>query len=257
MSVVLDPTRSVAPGLRRVVAFNLHWYAAALCTIAASGVLLLTVESGLLRVCALVAAGCAVWWTLSSLVGSYWIYDAARLNEWQWLEPRIRPATPGFVWLNVHAGFDTATAALHRLLPDEVGHELSFQDPSAAATPSLRRALELEGGGDYPHARELRFPHASQSFDRVFFLQAAHELRQRAERLALFREAHRVLRVGGTLTVCEQGRNLQNALLLGPGLFHQYPVREWLECGRQAGFTLEHESLRTPFVHLLVFRRTT
>ena len=256
MRVALHERPSIAPGLRRVVAFNLHWYAAALCTVATCGVVLLTTGSDLLRGCALAAAAGASWWTVSSLVGSYWIYDVARLNEWRWLEPHTRPATPGFAWLNVHAGFDTATAALRRLLPGEVGQELSIQPPGEATTPSLRRARELEGDRNSRRASPLCYPHGSESFDRVFFLQTAHELRRRAQRLALFREAHRVLRVGGTLTVCEQGRNLQNALLWGPGLFHQYPVREWRACGRLAGFTLEHESRRTPFVHLLVFRRT-
>jgi SAM-dependent methyltransferase len=89
----------------------------------------------------------------------------------------------------------------------------------------------------------------------VFLVFAAHELRARADRAALFAEIARALRPGGRLLLVEHCRDVPNIAVYGPGAWHFYPRADWLRLGRAAGLAPVAEATMTPLVRALVYQR--
>ena len=78
------------------------------------------------RVAGLVVALLVIWWSVASVIASFWIYDASPLYRWAWI-----PAALAFAprrWLNLHAGLDESSATLRRLFPDSEGQTGDFFD---------------------------------------------------------------------------------------------------------------------------------
>ena len=82
---------------------------------------------------------------------------------------------------------------------------------------------------------------------------AAHELRAPGALAGALAEARRILVPAGRVVVVEHLRDGANALAFGPGVFHFYPSRRWLEVARAADLSLAVELHLTPFVRAFVF----
>jgi hypothetical protein len=90
-------------GVVNIVRFNVQFYVL-------SGMALTTVAIVLasrklppwLALILLCGAAAGVFWTLSSLFVSWYVYDHVGVTRWQWLPGRI-PAPPQR-WANIHAG---------------------------------------------------------------------------------------------------------------------------------------------------------
>ena len=112
--------------------------------------------------------------------------------------------------------------------------------------PELRKAIR---------ASWRRLPLPAGTFDAVFIMFAAHELRRHQARVQLFREAARLLGAGGELILVEHVRDWLNFLAFGPGVLHFFPLRAWLTAAQAAGLQVCAETSKTPFVRVLVLRR--
>jgi SAM-dependent methyltransferase len=242
-------------GVLQIVRFNRRQYALGCGTVASTGAwCVVGAGPAWLCVVALAIGLAAAWWCVASLVVSHWIYDRSGLYGWDWI-PGALSAPPGH-WLNLHAGLDDGTTALQELFPAAPGTAADFFDAAEMTEPSIHRARS-ERNGEPPamkvDARRLPFP--DRSFDTVFLLFAAHEIRTRTIRVKFLREVARVLAPGGTVLLVEHFRDPANFVAFGPGCLHFFPGREWKRLCAGAGLQLAAERRITPFVAALVLRR--
>ena len=242
-------------GVGKIVRFNTRFYIGSALGVA-SIVLLLKFLSLPVWFETVVAASAAmiVFWTLSSLIVSWYVYDIAGVTRWEWMRPCLWRSPSR--WVNIHAGLDESSASLKRLLPGTDGVVVDIYDPARMTEPSIARARRM-----YPATNTFQvgsaeaLPLPDSDRDAVFLLFAAHELRDSAARTQLFREAHRVLNKDGQLFLVEHVRDLPNFVAFGPGAFHFHSVRSWLNCIGDAGFeVVEHRGM-TPFVRCFTLRK--
>ncbi|MBA3685567.1 MAG: class I SAM-dependent methyltransferase, partial [Planctomycetes bacterium] len=88
--------------------------------------------------------------------------------------------------------------------------------------------------------------------DAVFVLFAAHEVRDDAERAALFCELRRVLAPGAAIHVVEHLRDPANVLAYGPGAWHFLARATWLRTFAAAALHVTSERRMTPFLRWFV-----
>jgi hypothetical protein len=188
-------------------------------------------------------AGAAGWFTTAGLAASWWVYDMAGLYRWTWLRALV-PAQVRRHML-VTAGVDGVTPALAQLFPDSAGLDVDILDPRGPMKAPIRRARGSSQGLAIPvRPRELPVPAAS--IDLLLAPFSAHELRDAADRQALFREASRVLRAGGRMILVEHHRDLPNLLVFGPAAWHFYPRAEWEQAAARAGLQVVARQKLTP-----------
>jgi SAM-dependent methyltransferase len=244
-------SRGPFEGVWHIVQFNWPFFIVALATmVALITFALLPAVPRLFAIAAIVAACAAAWLVAVSLFVSFWIYDCSRLCRWEWIRellPQPRQA------VNVHAGFDESSEALRELFPDSRLLVCDFYDPQKSPQPSIARARRA-----YPPAPDVQsisptnWPLPEESCDAIFLLLAAHELRQRPDRIGFFREAHRVLAPTGRVVLVEHLRDLPNFLAFGPGFLHFLPRSEWLCMIEEGGFRIAREFSITPFVRVFI-----
>ena len=243
-------SRTRFQGLWNVVRFNWDMYLKAAIVLLA--VFLLPWPQSLRCWVYLGAAG-AAYFLLSSLLASHLIYDLSDLYRWRWLRLRISP--PASI-VNIHSGFDETTLQLQALFPECEVTALDFYDREIMTEPSIARARKA-----YPdhHSRSVSY-HALELADGseqlLTCLLAAHELRDHRQRVAFFREVHRVLREDGQLVLLEHLRDFPNFLAFGPGFVHFFSRHDWLSALGEAGFWIEDEFKITPFVSGFVARKS-
>lgn len=247
--------RGKLSGVLDILRYNLHFYAASfvmLLTIAA--LLWLRLLPPMVDAALIVAFAFAAFWTLSSLLASYYIYDYAAVTRWNWL-PSALPSPPRR-WVNIHAGLDESTATLTGFFPDSNSVILDIYDPREMTEPSIARA-RLAHPSLAIAATLDALPLPGRDRDTVFLLFAAHEIRSPARRTQFFREAARVIAPAGQILLVEHLRDWKNFVAFGPGFLHFFPRTEWLRLAREAGLTLQHEAPLTPFVRYFLFAKPT
>lgn len=251
----IEPQRGRFDGVRQIVRYNWPQYVvgAALVSVAAAWLFLSHYGTPWFRLGVAAAALLAAWWLAASLGASHWIYDRSELCRWTWI-PRWLPTSPRR-WLNLHAGLDESSLQLRRLFPESSGTTADFYDAREMSEPSIARARqEQQGSPPAMHVSYRPLPFPDQSFDTVFLLFAAHELRRAESRDAFFREVCRVLTPGGSLLLVEHVRDANNFAAFGPGFMHFLSCREWRRL-LGGGFELIREERMTPFVLLSLARK--
>lgn len=240
-------------GVRKIVAFNAPWYAAACAgNLAAAGwitgLLPAAVLPDGLRPWAWCALAAADYWLLASLAVSHYVYDRSPVSDGAWLAGcreggALRVAV-------LHAGQDEASAAVTRLLPRAALRILDFHDPEGTATGSLRRARARAGPSRAEPAAAGKLPLAASGVDLAVLAFSAHELRSPGDRAALFRELRRAIGECGRIRLVEHLRDGWNLLAYGPGAFHFLPRQAWDRAFAEGGLRLVREWPCTPFVRV-------
>ena len=215
--------------------------------LAAVGVLLAWQFEGLTRLAILMAVASTMFWIVSSLAASWWIYDREHIFELGWLDGALG-RTAG-KWLNLHAGLDEIDRVLQART---AGETLDIFDPNELTEPSLQHARRVLGLGLGRQTNWRYLPAANQSYDTVFLVLAAHEFRRSQARERLFIEVQRVLRDKGRVVLVEHLRDPLNFAVFGPGAFHFLSRRNWAESMRPAGLVVLVDRKITPFVHAWV-----
>lgn len=253
MNASIRPVRGSLQGVGQIIRFNWHYYAAALAALA-SGFGAALVVSGPARYAILLGLGLAGFWTLSSVIVSYYVYDLSPLCRWRWLSDLLTP--PPRAWLHIHAGHDESSAELRLLFPASEGTVLDIYDPTEMSEPSITRARSRAGPSPgTERASYAALPVMDSACDAAFLIFSAHEIRDPSGRASLFRELRRILRPEGRLVLVEHLRDGWNLLAFGPGFTHFYPRTEWMRLAGEAGFSPSAEHSITPFVHCFILAK--
>jgi len=233
-----------------------HWQLYLRTAVLVAAALLLAPHcGGLVRTLLRAAAIPAIFWFVSSLLVSWYVYDRSSLSGLRWL-PRWLSRKPAR-WLNLHAGLDDASAVLARLFPRAEGRVLDIFDPAEMTEPSIHEARRaVRAAADGARTRWSALPIATASLDAAFLIFTAHELRRHASRVQLFRELARALRAGGSILLVEHLRDWRNFLAFGPGFLHFLPERAWRRAANDARLRVRADFTVTPFVHVFVLERT-
>ncbi len=242
-------------GIIKIVRFNVQFYI--LSALGIVGAALLLASRRLpqsLQLVVLCGAALAIFWTLSSLLVSWYVYDHVGVTRWQWLRPRL--PVPLNRWANIHAGLDESTAALRQMLPQTEGSVVDIYDSQKMTERSIARARRIHPSTEpFNSGKYNALPLSDNDYDAVFLLFAAHEVRAAERRTELLREAARVLQETGHIVLVEHMRDWKNFLAFGPGFLHFHSRRNWLRGIRNAGLFVEQESQITPFVACFVLRK--
>jgi SAM-dependent methyltransferase len=241
-------TRNNFAGVLNILQYNWHFYAVSLCALLGAGALLRF--RGLPRVgegVVILAAAVTAFWFVSSLLVSYYVYDYKGVTAWEWM-PSILSFRPQ-QWLNIHAGLDESTLLLTQLFPNTQFAVVDIFDPEEMTEPSIARARRLHPTLVPAITGKLdALPFADRSYDTLFLLFAAHEIRQPTRRMEFFRECVRILANPGQFVLVEHVRDWKNFVAFGPGFLHFHSRDEWIRLAHDAGLTIEREDHVTPFV---------
>lgn len=244
-------TRPPLQGVRRILHYNLPFYAMALTGSGAVVLLLLAAPwPAWVAVPAIAFVILTLLWSLTSLAASYWVYDRSPLYRFAWLTAGLERAPRR--WLNLHNGLDEVGSAVE-VFPDASRHDLDVYDPAAMTEPAIRRARSTDRS-PAPVAAFNALPVSEASCDLVTIIFTGHELRSAADRRDFLREVARALTPNGTLVLVEHLRDLPNALVFGPGVLHFLPLRTWTAAFVSTQLVIERDVRITPFVHALFLR---
>ena len=248
------PQRGRFQGVWQIVRFNWPFYfiAACGCLAGAVGLVLLGLP-GWLELAGWGSIGLAAFWTLGSLAVSWYVYDLSPLYRWQWLSDLF--TQPPGQWVNIHCGLDESSPALQGLFGPARGRVLDIYDPQQMTEPSIARARALVPPPVTPiAARHDALPLMDNFADAVFLLFTAHELRDPAARLKVFRELKCIAAPGARIVLVEHLRDTANFVAFGPGFWHFLPRGEWLRLAAESGLEVTASFKQTPFVTVFVLQ---
>lgn len=235
-------------GVRNVIGFNWPMYSGAAVVYTLLLAAAAVVPSQVLKQYFVMAAGIPAYFAVVSLLVSYWVYDCSNLYKFDWFV-KLLPSPPARI-LNLHAGFDEASAYLKLRFPAAQLKVFDFYSPSTSTESSMARArVANQATSTAPLSVGLNnwnLPDGSQ--DLVVIFLAAHELRKGTDRDRFFAEVYRVLSSGGRCVLVEHQRDLPNFLAYGIGFLHFLPHKEWLRTIGTAGFKLAQQTNITPFI---------
>jgi hypothetical protein len=256
MSVAAVPAaRRPFQGTLQILQYNWPFYAGGLTVVVLAAVFLALVPlPSPLPILGWVGVTLATFWTVGSLVVSWYVYDYSSLYRWEWVPGLF--SEPPRRWVNLHTGLDESTPTLRTLFPGTEGRVFDFYDSATMTEPSIRRARALTPPPEPPtpvHFDALPLPDAE--LDAAFLLFAAHEIRDAGQREQFFAELQRTLRPGGRIVLAEHLRDTANFMAFGPGFLHFWPASEWRRVAGTAGLTVVREFRVTPFVGIFVMER--
>lgn len=241
-------------GMLQILRFNWMQYTAGALTVCLATLVVATVAMpAWVSVMMIGGTAMAVFWLVASLVVSHWIYDRSSVFDVRWVSDVI--VTPVQRYANIHFGFDTGTEPARAGFPDAVGTTWDVFDHDATRERSLLRARATATVVPEDACDFRNLPASDESFDAVFLMLTAHELRDRGLRERFFGELARLLAKGGSVVIVEHARDLANFVAFGFGFVHFLPASEWLRLADVAGLTTVHEHRITPFVRAIVLRK--
>ena len=241
-------------GMMQILQFNSGKYVAAGTAIFAAGLVWPLLPPGW-RTVLLLGVAPALFWTVSSLVVSHYVYDRSPLYDFRQIA-RMLARVPQR-WINIHSGWDETSGLLGEAFPGSSGQVVDIFDARVMTESSIRKARRMnQSAMPATPGRYHAIPYRAGSFDAAFSIFAAHELRRHEQRVGLFREMERVLSAGGEIVLMEHGRDWWNFLAFGPGFLHFFSGRAWRLAALEAGLNVHRELAITPFVHVYVLGRS-
>lgn len=182
-----------------------------------------------------------------SLSVSYYVYDLSGLYNLKWITNSIINEKNTIV--NINAGFDETSNLLKIKFPNSELLVFDFYDPEKHTEVSIkiaRKAYAL-----FPNTKSVttnKLPAPDNFADKIFVIFAAHEIRNKHERIDFFKELKRVLKPTGEIVITEHLRDVPNFLAYNIGFLHFYSKQTWKQIFSLADLTLTIEQKITPFI---------
>ncbi len=238
-------------GILHIIRFNWPFYALA----AGAIFILLLVANTTINIPPGLIYG-AVWIvalpTLISLLVSWYVYDLSGLYLFNWL---VLPHPPKHI-LNLHAGFDETSVILHAKYPEASLTVMDFYNPAQHTEPSIERARKAYPPPDGTlRISTSQIPADAKTYNSIFLVFAAHEIRNHAERITFFKELRRVAADNATIHVVEHLRDLPNFIAYNIGFFHFFSAHTWLETFAASGLSLVSANTVNPFVKYYILQK--
>lgn len=180
-----------------------------------------------------------------SLLVSYCIYDLSGLYELHWIQ---KSDEAGKI-VNINAGFDETSSLLKHKFKQAELIVLDFYDPLKHTEVSIKRARKAYP--PYPQTQQtatIKLPLEDSSADKIVVIFAAHEIRNKTERIAFFAELKRILKPNGEIIITEHLRDTFNFLAYNIGFFHFYSKSSWIEIFKLAGLNIQKEEKLTGLI---------
>ncbi|MFC3197697.1 class I SAM-dependent methyltransferase [Parapedobacter deserti] len=250
----MDIKRKAYQGVANIVRFNWHFYAMAGMAIATAWIWTGVFPNGIQHL-VIIAITLATLIIIVSLMVSFYIYDLSGLYRMRWLDCISIPEGQPHI-LNIHSGFDETSGILKQKYGESAVTICDFYNSETHTEVSIKRARKA-----YPPDRKTipaatdNLPFSDGAFDLVVVMLAAHEIRDRGERIRFFREINRIISTTGNVAVTEHLRDLNNFLAFSIGFFHFYPRTSWLQTFRAAGLNVKQEIRSTPFIRTFILEK--
>lgn len=247
----MENMRKPFQGVWNIVRFNWHFYLIAF-VIIISGSILNNLFSTHFQFTINLVLGLIILNLLTSLLVSAYIYDFSKLYKFEFLNE----FNSNVKILNIHAGFDEASAIIQSKFPQSELTVYDFYDEQKHTEISIKRARKA-----YPifqgtiKVQTEKIPAENSEFDLILNILSAHEIRNEKERIGFFREQNRVLKSNGKVTVTEHLRDLPNFLAYTFGFFHFHSKKTWKKAFAKAGFTIQKEIKTTPFISTFILTK--
>lgn len=249
----MEVNRKPFQGVLNIIRFNWHLYAFSVSVLILLCFFATKLDQPLRFLIHTAIMGIAASTCISLLVSAY-VYDMSGLYKFRWLE-QFRSDKHTHI-VNINAGFDETSALLAARFPDSVLSVFDFYDPEKHTEISIKRARTVYP--PYPGTQQITtayLPLANNSTDKIFVIFAAHEIRNKAEQIAFFKELNRVLRQDGQLIIMEHLRDKANFMAYNIGFLHFHTKSGWHNTFSSAGFHVKNEFKITPFISTFILEK--
>ncbi len=244
----MELKRKPFQGVINIIRFNWHFYAIAIIAIS----LLLVFQNKIpSTIKPLVLSGViiAAITLLTSILVSYYIYDASDLYELNWLKNFDYKKV-----LNINAGFDEISEIITTKFPDTNLIIADFYNAEKHTEISIKRARKA-----YPpnpktiSVQTDKLPFPDNSFEYSVAIFSAHEIRDEKERIIFFKELARVTK--REIHVTEHLRDFKNFLAYTIGFLHFHSRKKWIKTFTEADLAIAEELKSTPFVTTFILKK--
>jgi SAM-dependent methyltransferase len=246
----MDLKRKRFQGIFNIIRFNWHFYLFALLLLLCAFLfsVYLPESSHFLVLLISITAALSM---IVSLVISFYVYDISDLYQLNWLPDLNHKSI-----LNINAGFDETSEIIKCKFPESDLKICDFYDPAKHTEISISRARKA-----YPplpdtirvETNKLLF--SDSTFDYCLAIFAAHEIRNKKERQAFFKEINRITKSGGQIILTEHLRDLNNFIAYTLGFFHFHSKASWLKTFKESGLKVERSIKSTPFITTFILEK--
>ena len=247
----MEPLRKPFQGVLNIIRFNWHFYAIAIVFLCALLILNPFVDVAFKNYISIVLITVFTI-ILSSLIVSFYVYDLSNLYQLDWLDDdkiQINIA-------NISAGFDETSHLLELKFKNAKLTALDFYNPETHTEVSIKRARKAYPA--YANTVIINTNHITlqnDSFDIIFMILAAHEIRNNDERIMFFKEASSILKPNGQIIVVEHLRDFANFLAYNIGFFHFLSKTSWLKTFQSSNLKITKIEKITPFITIFTLQK--
>ena len=246
-------TRKPFQGVWNIIRFNWHFYVLSFGLLTLSLLLATCLNNPFQLYCYILCLVILIP-ILISLSVSFYVYDLSGLYSFNWLNEQSINENSKIVTIN--AGFDETTLLLKDKFSNAEFFTFDFYNPLKHTEPSIKRARKaypLLPGTQQVTTNSL--PLQDNFADAIFIILAAHEIRNKAERIGFFKELKRVLKPSGQIILTEHLRDTPNFLAYNIGFLHFYSKSSWLNTFQAAQLQLKKEIKITPFISTFILQK--
>lgn len=240
-------------GVFNIIRFNWHFYALLLLLVL--GLLLSRVFfSELVHDAIGLACALLLFPIVVSLVVSFYVYDWSNLYSFEWMNALGIKSHHSI--LNVHAGYDETSEIISNRFPESTLLVADFYDAEKHTEVSIERARKAYP--EFPGTQRIEttnIPFGKNSFDYIFLIFAAHEIRDNNERIFFLTQLQETLTANGVIVIMEHTRDLPNFLAYNIGFLHFWSETKWLQNFEAANLRVTKKFTHTPFVTIYILKR--